>query len=72
MASATHTYTLHVGDKVLIPAVNQTCTVSGEGAEPDFFCARAKHPRHQVVFFRYGILVWTVGNPDKPAWRGGP
>jgi hypothetical protein len=71
-AAASHAYTLRAGDKVLIPIVNQVCTVSEEGGSPDLFCARAKNPRHQVVFFGDSILVWTHGNPDKPAWSGKP
>lgn len=71
-AAASHAYTLRAGDKVSIPIVNQVCTVSEEGGSPELFCVRAKNPRHQVVFFRGSILVWTNGKPDKPAWSGKP
>jgi hypothetical protein len=71
-ASASHVYTLRQGDKIRVPSINQTCTVSGEGSSPDLFCARPSRSRHQVVFFRDEILVWTNGNPDKPAWSGRP
>jgi uncharacterized protein YmfQ (DUF2313 family) len=71
-ASATHAYTLYLGDKVTIPAINQVCSVSTEGGATDLFSARAQNARHQVTIFRDRILVWTVGNPDKPAWSGRP
>jgi hypothetical protein len=71
-ASATHAYVLRKGDKITMPAINQACVVSGEGGAPDLFCARSQRPHHQVVFFRDSILVWKVGNPDKPAWSGRP
>ncbi|HEY2776400.1 MAG TPA: hypothetical protein VGI77_00720 [Gaiellaceae bacterium] len=71
-ASSAHVYTLRTGDKILIPVINQRCSVSGEGGSPDLFCSRAKGPTHQVVFFRNSILVWKVGNPDRPAWSGKP
>jgi hypothetical protein len=65
-ASATRAYTLRMGDRVTMPSLNMTCTMSQEGGFPDFFCARPRTARHQVVFFRDAILVWRVGNPDKP------
>lgn len=71
-ASAAHVYTLRMGDKVSIPAINQACTVSAEGGATDLFCARARGAHHQVVFYRDNILVWTVGNPDNAAWHGKP
>ncbi len=71
-ASASHIYTLRQGDKIKVPSIGQTCTVSGEAGSPDLFCAKPSRPRHQVVFFRDQILVWTNGNPDKPAWSGRP
>jgi len=71
-ASVTHAYTLHLGDNATIPAINQTCSVSAEGGATELFCARARNARHQVTIFRNSILVWTVGNPDKPAWSGKP
>ncbi len=71
-ASATHAYVLRMGDKVTIPAINQACAVSGEAGAPDLFCARSRRPHHQVVLFRDSILVWKVGNPDRPVWSGRP
>ena len=69
-AAATRTYTLRSGDKIAVPAINQVCTVSGEGGKPDLFCARPRNAHHQVTIFRDTILVWKVGNPDRPAWSG--
>jgi hypothetical protein len=71
-ASAAHLYTLRVGDKVTIPAVNQRCGVYKEGGAPELYCARPRHPRHQVTIFRDSILIWKVGDPDRPAWSGKP
>jgi hypothetical protein len=71
-ASAAHRYTLRVGDKVTIPAVNQRCAVYTEGGSPELYCARSQRPRHQVTIFRDSILIWKVGNPDRPAWSGKP
>ena len=71
-ASAVHRYTLRVGDKVTIPAVNQRCAVYTEGGAPELYCARPRHPHHQVTIFRDSILIWRVGNPDRPAWSGKP
>ena len=71
-ASATHVYTLRAGDRVKIPTIQQTCVLSAEGGSPDLFCARASNPHHQVTIFRDNILVWKVGNPDRPAWSGKP
>jgi hypothetical protein len=71
-ASATHRYTLRVGDKVTIPAVKQRCGVYTEGGSPEFYCARPLHPRHQVTIFGDSILIWKVGKPDRPAWSGKP
>jgi hypothetical protein len=71
-ASAAHRYTLRVGDQVTIPAVKQRCAVYTEGGAPEFYCARPLHPRHQLTIFRDSILIWKVGNPDRPAWSGKP
>jgi len=71
-ASGSHAYTLRIGDTVAVPSINQSCSVSTEGGAADLFCARPKRARHQVVIFRDEILVWTVGNPDRPAWTGKP
>jgi hypothetical protein len=71
-ASAAHRYVLRKGDKITIPVINQVCIVSGEGGAPDLFCARSRRPHHHIVFFRDSILVWKVGNPDKPVWSGKP
>ena len=69
-ASPTRAYTLRIGDRVTIPAINQVCTVSREGGAADLFCARPRKAHHQVTIFRDSILVWKVGNPDRPAWTG--
>ena len=71
-ASTTHAYVLRKGDKITIPSIHEACVVSGEGGAPDLFCARSQRPHHHVVFFRDSILVWKVGNPDKPVWSGKP
>jgi hypothetical protein len=71
-ASATHRYTLRVGDKLTIPAVKQRCAIYTEGGAPELYCARPLHPRHQVTIFRDSILIWKVGSPDSPAWSGKP
>jgi hypothetical protein len=71
-ASATHRYTLRVGDTMTVPAVGQRCAVYIEGGAPELFCARPRHARHQVTVFRDSISVWKVGNPDRPAWSGKP
>jgi hypothetical protein len=71
-ASGSHAYTLRLGDTVAIPSINQACSVSTEGGAADLFCARPKRSRHQVTIFRDEILVWTSGNPDRPAWTGKP
>jgi hypothetical protein len=34
--------------------------------------ARQRSAHHQVTIFRDRILVWKVGNPDRPAWSGRP
>ena len=69
-ASPSRTYMLRTGDKVAIPAIRQVCSVSGEGGAPDLFCARPRNAHHQVTIFRDSILIWKVGNPDRPAWSG--
>jgi hypothetical protein len=71
-AAGSHGYTLRIGDTVTVPSVGQSCSVSTEGGAADLFCQRTKNPRHQVTIFRDEILVWTVGNPDRPAWTGKP
>jgi hypothetical protein len=69
-ASPARAYTLRIGDRVTIPTINQVCTVSTEGGVADLFCARPRKAHHQVTIFRDSILVWKVGNPDRPAWTG--
>src|SRR5690349_6148477 len=71
-ASASHRYTLRVGDKATVPAINQRCAVYKEGGAPELYCARPLRPRHQVTIFRDSILIWKAGNPDRPAWSGRP
>jgi hypothetical protein len=71
-ASAAHRYTLRLGDKVTIPALEQRCAVYKEGAAPELFCARPSRARHQITLFRDRIQVWKVGNPDSPVWSGKP
>jgi hypothetical protein len=71
-AAATQTYTLRAGDKVRVPSIQQVCTLAAEGGAPDLLCSRSSHPRHEVTIFRENILVWKVGNPDRPAWSGKP
>jgi hypothetical protein len=71
-ASSTRAYTLRIGDKVAVPAINQVCSVSTEGGAADLFCARPRRAHHQVTIFRDNILVWKVGSPDRPAWAGKP
>jgi hypothetical protein len=71
-ASSSRACTLRVGDKVTIPAINQVCAVSTDGGAADLFCARPRRAQHQVTIFRDNILVWKVGNPDRPSWSGKP
>jgi len=71
-SSGGHTYVLREGDRVVVPAIHQACTASGEGGTPDLFCERLRGSRHQVVIFDDTIQVWKVGNPDAPAWSGKP
>jgi hypothetical protein len=71
-ASPNRAYTVRVGDKIAVPAVNQMCLVTTEGGSVDLLCARRRNARHQVAIFRDRILVWKVGNPDRPAWSGRP
>lgn len=71
-AWAAHRYTLRLGDTMTIPAVNQRCAVYTEGGAPELYCARPRHPRHQVTIFRDSILIWKAGNPNRPAWTGKP
>jgi hypothetical protein len=71
-ASAGRRYTLRVGDTATIPSVSQRCAVYTEGGFPELYCARSLHPRHQVTLFRGSIVIWKVGNPDRPAWSGKP
>ena len=71
-AAGPHRYTLRLGDRVTIPGVRQRCAVEAEGGAPELFCARPRHPRHEVTIFRDSILIWKVGNPDRPAWSGKP
>ena len=71
-ASRAHTYTLRLGDKVVIPAIRQACSVEAEATAIDVFCQKTRNPHHQVAIFRDNILVWKVGNPDRPAWHGRP
>jgi len=70
--SAGQTYRLRLGDKVVIPAIDQVCSVSTEGGAADLLCARPRNAHHQVTIFRESILVWKVGNPDRPVWSGKP
>jgi hypothetical protein len=60
-ASETRSYTLRIGDTMTVPAVGQLCAVYTEGGMPELFCARPRHPRHQVTMFRDSILIWKVG-----------
>jgi hypothetical protein len=71
-ASSARAYTLRIGDKVTIPAINQVCEVSTEGGAVDLFCARPRRAHHQVTIFRDNIPVWKLGNPDRAAWSGKP
>jgi hypothetical protein len=71
-ASVGHRFTLRVGDRVTIPAVNQRCAVYMEGGAPELYCARPQRPRHQVTIFRDRIQIWKAGTPDRPAWSGKP
>jgi hypothetical protein len=47
--------------------------VEVEGGFPDLFRQRIRNAHHQVVFFRDEILVYRIGDPDRPpVWRGKP
>jgi len=71
-AEATRVYTLRIGDKVDVPAIGQVCSIATEGGATDLFCSRPRNAHHQVTIFRDNILVWKVGQPDRPAWSGKP
>ena len=71
-ASADRAYTLRLGDRIVVPAVDETCVVSTEGGAADLVCARRRRPHHQVVIFRNRIQVWKAGNPAAPVWSGRP
>jgi hypothetical protein len=71
-ASTSRAYTLRIGDKITVPAINQTCTVSTEGTAANLFCSRTRNAHHQVTIFRDSIQVWKIGNPDRPVWSGKP
>jgi hypothetical protein len=71
-AKVSRTYTVRVGDRVLVPSVGQQCSVYTEGGSPELYCVRLQGPRHQVSFYRDIIFVWKVGDPDHPAWSGKP
>jgi len=71
-ASATHNYTLRLGDKVAVPALGQVCSIQKEGGAVELLCAKRRTAHHQVTIFRNQILVWKVGNPDHPVWTGKP
>ena len=71
-SAVAHRYTVRIGDKVSIPAVNQRCALYREGGVPELYCARPLRPHHQVTIFRDSILIWKAGNPDRPAWSGRP
>jgi hypothetical protein len=71
-ASSTHKYTLRLGDKAVIPAIRQICSVYSEGGAIELFCQKTRKPHHQVTIYRDSILVWKVGDPDHPAWHGRP
>jgi hypothetical protein len=72
-AASSRFFVLHVGDRVAIPVIGQRCSVEVEGGFPDLFCQRIRNAHHQVVFFRDEILVYRIGDPDRPpVWRGKP
>lgn len=75
-ASATHVYTGHLYDVFRVPGAATRCEVGMEAGSLNISCAHTPYARarHEVVFYTNNILVFRLGNPDKPVWsaRGMP
>jgi hypothetical protein len=75
-ASATHVYTGRLYDVFRVPGAAIRCEVNAEARSLKLSCEHTpfSHARHEVVFYSDNILVYRLGNPDKPVWsaRGGP
>src|SRR3954452_25216690 len=71
-ATATHHYTLRVGDKVSIPGLGQICFLE-DRSRLNLVCEKRANPRHQVQIFRSLMLVYkTAGDQEVPVWEGKP
>ena len=71
-ATATHHYTLRVGDKVSIPGLGQICVLE-EPSRLNLVCEKRANARHQVQIFRSQMLVYkAVGDQEVSVWEGKP
>jgi hypothetical protein len=63
-----------IGDVVRFPGSATRCEMGAEGGAPRLVCHHAGTHRYEVSFFGKNILVFRVGNPDKPVFsaRGRP
>src|SRR5262249_51897787 len=75
-ASTTHVYTGRLYDVFRVPAAAVRCEVDAEAGSAKLSCGHVpySHARHDVFFYKNNILVYRLGNPDKPVWsaRGRP
>jgi hypothetical protein len=75
-AAATHVYTGRLYDVFRVPSASVRCEVGKEGAALNMSCEHVPYARarYEVVFYEDNILVYRLGNPDKPVWsaRGRP
>ena len=71
-ATATHHYTLRVGDKVSIPGLGEICVLE-EPSRLNLVCEKRANAQHQVQIFRSDMLVYkAVGDTEVPVWEGKP
>jgi hypothetical protein len=74
--SAAHIYTGRVNDVFRVPGAALRCEVGQEGGAINTSCGHVPYAqaRYQVVFYKNNLLVFRLGNPDRPVWssRGRP
>jgi hypothetical protein len=71
-ATASHHYTLRVGDKVSIPGLGQICVLE-EPSRLNLICEKKAHAHHQVQIFRSEMLVYKFGGGTAVrVWEGKP
>ena len=68
--SPAHVYTGRLHDVFRVPGAGLRCEVSEEGMAVNASCGHVPYAqaRYQVVFYKDNILVYRLGNPDKPVW----